>query len=271
MTASNLSSTPGAQPMTVYRYEKGGFTQALDNVALEVPVAIVYNGISHAVMMTTPTLLEEYAIGFSLAEGIISSLDEVYQIEVRDACQGQEVHLEIASEAFWKLKDRRRSMTGRTGCGLCGTESLSGAIRPIQPLPKTQRFAMAHLDTVLGYLKKVEQIGQATGCTHAAAWVNPDGQLMGGAEDVGRHVALDKLLGMRARQGWRDGVAIVSSRASYEMVQKAAMCGVEILFAVSAPTQLAVEVAQASGLTLVAFCRPGRANIYSYPERIIEF
>jgi len=112
-------------------------------------------------------------------------------------------------------------------------------------------------------------LGGITGCTHAAVWVRPDGSFAGGAEDVGRHVALDKLLGLRARRGWRDGALVISSRASYEMVQKAAMCGVEIIFAVSAPTALAVELARECGITLAAFCRRSRANVYSHPERLI--
>ena len=116
---------------------------------------------------------------------------------------------------------------------------------------------------------KVERLGGITGCTHAAVWVRPDGSFAGGAEDVGRHVALDKLLGLRARRGWRDGALVISSRASYEMVQKAAMCGVEIIFAVSAPTALAVELARECGITLAAFCRRSRANVYSHPERLI--
>lgn len=240
-----------------------------DWIAEEIPVSLVYNGISHAVMMTTPTMLKEFAVGFSLAEGIVKSTDEIYGIEVEDACRGKAVSLEIASEAFWGLKERRRSMTGRTGCGICGVESLEGAVRRVPRVGSSQSFDMTHYAAALNYLNDAEKLGRLTGCTHAAVWVNPDGTLAGGAEDVGRHVALDKLLGLRALSGWRDGVLVISSRASYEMVQKAAMCGVEILFAVSAPTALAVEVAKEAGMTLAAFCRRGRANIYAHPERLI--
>ena len=221
-------------------------------------------------MMTTPFDLEAFAVGFTLAEGICRSVDDIFDIEIRDACRGKEAAVTIASEAFWRLKDRRRAMTGRTGCGLCGTERLESAIRPAPTLPVTQTFDLRHYEQGLGYLEDVEALGELTGCTHAAVWVNPDGTLAGGVEDVGRHVALDKLLGLRAMNGWRDGALFVSSRASYEMVQKAATCGVEILFAVSAPTALAVDLARRSGLTLSAFCRPGRGTVYTYPERLVR-
>lgn len=245
---------------------------SLDWVAEEVPVALVYNGISHAVMMASPSMLEEFALGFSLAEGIIPDASHLYACELREGCRGGvEVDLTISSECFWKLKDRRRSMTGRTGCGICGVESLKEAVRETRLVPHEQTFPMAAYADALGYLERVERLGGITGCTHAAVWVHPDGSFAGGAEDVGRHVALDKLLGLRARRGWKDGALVISSRASYEMVQKAAMCGIEIIFAVSAPTALAVELARDCGITLAAFCRRSRANVYSHPERLLGF
>ena len=154
---------------------------------------------------------------------------------------------------------------------MCGVEQLNDIGKPVSPLPFTQTFNLAHLDPALEHLNDVQPIGQLSGCTHAAAWVLPSGEIAGGHEDVGRHVALDKLLGRRARESevWQQGAALVSSRASYEMVQKSAMCGVEILFAVSAATTLAVEVAERCNLTLVGFCKPGRATIYTHPQRLI--
>lgn len=241
-----------------------------DYVIDEVPAALVYNGISHSVMMVTPLHLEDFAIGFSLAEGIVSDLSDIYDIEVREACAGgYEVLLTVSSESFWKLKDHRRTMAGRTGCGICGTESLAGVVRPIVPLQFTQTFDLKHYGNGLTGIARTEQLRELTGGTHAAVWVRNDGTVAFGREDVGRHVALDKLLGCRARAKEKDGVLFVSSRASFEMVQKAVACGVEILFAVSAPTALAVEVAQRSNLTLAAFCRKGRANIYTHPQRLI--
>ncbi|MEY7959623.1 formate dehydrogenase accessory sulfurtransferase FdhD [Enterobacter hormaechei] len=242
-----------------------------DFLAEEVPVALVYNGISHVVMMASPKDLELFAIGFSLSEGIIAHPQEIYGMDVVPACNGLEVQIELSSRRFMGLKERRRALAGRTGCGVCGVEQLNDIGKPIIPLPFTQTFNLAHLDRALEHLNDVQPIGQLSGCTHAAAWVLPSGSIAGGHEDVGRHVALDKLLGRRARENnvWMQGAALVSSRASYEMVQKSAMCGVEILFAVSAATTLAVEVAERCNLTLVGFCKPGRATIYTHPQRLI--
>lgn len=241
-----------------------------DFVIEEVPVALVYNGISHTVMMASPLQLEDFALGFSLAEGIVRDKSEVYDIEVRSSCgNGYEVLATISAEAFWKLKDHRRTMAGRTGCGICGTEKLEGVLRPLKPLSFTQTFDLKHYAAGLKGLARAEVMRELTGGTHSAVWVRHDGTIAFGREDVGRHVALDKLLGCRARMGELDGAAFVSSRASYEMVQKAAACGVEILFAVSAPTALAVDTAQRCNLTLAAFCREGRANIYTHPQRLL--
>jgi len=242
-----------------------------DFLAEEVPVALVYNGISHVVMMASPKDLELFAIGFSLSEGIIAHPQEIYGMDVVQACNGLEVQIELSSRRFMGLKERRRALAGRTGCGVCGVEQLNDIGKPVAPLPFTQTFNLGNLDKALEHLNDVQPIGQLSGCTHAAAWVLPSGEIVGGHEDVGRHVALDKLLGRRAREDavWQQGAALVSSRASYEMVQKAAMCGVEILFAVSAATTLAVEVAERCNLTLVGFGKPGRATIYTHPQRLI--
>ena len=242
-----------------------------DFLAEEVPVALVYNGISHVVMMASPKDLELFAIGFSLSEGIIEHPQDIYGMDVVQACNGLEVQIELSSRRFMGLKERRRALAGRNGCGVCGVEQLNDIGKPVSPLPFTQTFNLAHLDPALEHLNDVQPIGQLSGCTHAAAWVLPSGEIAGGHEDVGRHVALDKLLGRRARESevWQQGAALVSSRASYEMVQKSAMCGVEILFAVSAATTLAVEVAERCNLTLVGFCKPGRATIYTHPQRLI--
>lgn len=242
-----------------------------DEVAEEVPVALVYNGISHVVMMASPKDLEHFAIGFSLSEGIIESPREIFGMEVVPSCNGIEVQIELSSRRFMGLKARRRALAGRTGCGVCGVEQLNDIGKPVPSLAFTQTFHLANLDRALQHLHDFQPVGQLTGCTHAAAWMMPSGELAGGHEDVGRHVALDKLLGRRAVEGerWVPGAALVSSRASYEMVQKSAMCGVEILFAVSAATTLAIEVAERCNLTLVGFCKPGRATIYTHPQRLI--
>ena len=266
----NVTTVTGSRQLTLWKREDLQHPQP-DEVAEEVPVALVYNGISHVVMMASPTDLEHFALGFSLSEGIIESPQDIFGMDVVPSCNGLEVQVELSSRRFMGLKERRRALAGRTGCGVCGVEQLNDIGKPVQPLPFTQTFDLADLDRALTHLNDFQPVGQRTGCTHAAAWVQPSGILAGGHEDVGRHVALDKLLGRRAIEGesWQQGAVLVSSRASYEMVQKSAMCGVEILFAVSAATTLAVEVAERCNLTLVGFCKPGRATIYTHPQRLI--
>ncbi|EOI2496527.1 formate dehydrogenase accessory sulfurtransferase FdhD [Enterobacter bugandensis] len=275
MSKQNRATHPSPLPAGVVErvvHRPPHITHAMpDFLAEEVPVALVYNGISHVVMMASPKDLELFAIGFSLSEGIIDHPQEIYGMDVVKACNGLEVQIELSSRRFMGLKERRRALAGRTGCGVCGVEQLNDIGKPVTALPFTQTFNLANLDKALEHLNDVQPIGQLSGCTHAAAWVLPSGDIIGGHEDVGRHVALDKLLGRRARESdvWQQGAALVSSRASYEMVQKAAMCGVEILFAVSAATTLAVEVAERCNLTLVGFCKPGRATIYTHSQRLI--
>ncbi|MBJ8872853.1 formate dehydrogenase accessory sulfurtransferase FdhD [Citrobacter braakii] len=266
----NVTSPTGSRQLTLWKREDLQHPQP-DEVAEEVPVALVFNGISHVVMMASPKDLEHFAIGFSLSEGIIESPQDIYAMDVVPSCNGLEVQVELSSRRFMGLKERRRALAGRTGCGVCGVEQLNDIGKPVQPLPFTQTFDLGHLDNALRHLPDFQPVGLLTGCTHAAAWVQPSGHLAGGHEDVGRHVALDKLLGRRAIEGevWQQGAVLVSSRASYEMVQKSAMCGVEILFAVSAATTLAVEVAERCNLTLVGFCKPGRATVYTHPQRLI--
>lgn len=265
----NVTNITGVRQIELWRRDDLQHPR-LDEVAEEVPVALVYNGISHVVMMASPKDLEYFAIGFSLSEGIIESPRDIFGMDVVPSCNGLEVQIELSSRRFMGLKERRRALAGRTGCGVCGVEQLNDIGKPVQPLPFTQTFDLNKLDDALRHLNDFQPVGQLTGCTHAAAWMLPSGELVGGHEDVGRHVALDKLLGRRSQEGesWQQGAVLVSSRASYEMVQKSAMCGVEILFAVSAATTLAVEVAERCNLTLVGFCKPGRATVYTHPQRL---
>lgn len=264
----NVIEIVGLQKTQVWQRSDLAQSQA-DWLAEEVPVALVYNGISHVVMMATPKDLEAFALGFSLSEGIIDAPNEIFGLDVVPNCNGIEVQIELSSRRFMALKEQRRALAGRTGCGVCGVEQLDQIGKPVTPLPFTQTFELANLDRALGQLKDFQPVGQRTGCTHAAAWIQPNGELAGGSEDVGRHVALDKLLGYRSQTHWNQGAVLVSSRASYEMVQKSAMCGVEIVFAVSAATRLAVDVAERCNLTLVGFSKPGRATIYTHPQRLI--
>ncbi|MCG8474992.1 MAG: formate dehydrogenase accessory sulfurtransferase FdhD, partial [Cytophagales bacterium] len=241
-----------------------------DTLANEVPVALVYNGISHTVMMCTPQHLEDFALGFSLAEGIITRPNEIYGIDIATACNGIEVRMELSSRRDQELKEHRRTLAGRTGCGICGSENLHQVIRDVSRLPNTQQFQLTTVDRILKQtLRDNQELGRLTGATHAALWLNSSGDILAIREDIGRHVALDKLLGLRAREGWKDGVVLVTSRASFEMVQKAATAGVEILLAVSAATTMAVELAERYNLSLAGFCRPGRASVYTGIERFL--
>ena len=262
-----VNAVTGAR--TIALWQRQDLDRSKDDwLAEEVPVALVYNGISHVVMMASPKDLELFALGFSLSEGIIESPSDIYGIDVSQVCNGLEVQIELSSRRFMGLKERRRSLAGRTGCGVCGVEQLNDIGRPISPLPFTQTFDLNNLDAALNQMRDYQPVGQLTGCTHAALWLNENGTILDGKEDIGRHVALDKLLGARGREAWQNGAVLVSSRASYEMVQKSAQCGVEILFAVSAATTLAVEVASRCNLTLVGFSKPGRATVYTHPQRL---
>jgi len=240
-----------------------------DVLACEVPVALVYNGLAHVVMMATPQQLEDFARGFTLAEGIARQCSDIYDIELREAGEGIEAHVELAAACFAALKERRRQLAGRTGCGLCGVEQLAEVFRPLAVLPDTLRLAWPALTQAIQALPAQQVLSQQTGCAHAAAWLSLDGSLLQVCEDVGRHVALDKLIGRRAVSDWGPGAALVTSRASYEMVQKAAAAGIEILVAVAAPTALAVQMAEQYGLTLLGFARPGRVNVYTHPRRLL--
>jgi FdhD protein len=238
-----------------------------DDIAVEVPVALVYNYISHAVMMATPNDLQDFALGFSLTEGIIADADEVNHIHVQSGKNGITVRLQISDERFEALRERRRNMVGRTGCGLCGVESLKQAIRSIEPVQSVAVSDEA-IQKALSEVNQHQPLQQATGATHAAAWCDLDGNILLVREDVGRHNALDKLIGAFTKTDYAvdDGFALVTSRASYEMVQKSASAGFGCLVAVSAPTSLAVEQAQEVGMKLVGFARDGRHIVYHDPD-----
>lgn len=239
-------------------------------VAEEVPVALEYNGVSHAVMLATPADLEDFALGFSLTEGIVQAASQVYDTESRVSAQGITVALTVATACFAGLKQRRRSMAGRTGCGLCGTESLDHAVRQPAAVPPAQAIDAACVARALVEMRARQALLNRTGATHAAAWCDATGQVVAVREDVGRHNALDKLVGAMARQApGAQGFITVTSRASYEMVQKAAAAGAHVLAAVSGVTALAIDVAQASGVALAGFARGDDLSVYSHPHHIV--
>lgn len=268
--ADGEHSWPATRQATVLRVAGDQAQTDVDEVIEEVPVALVFNGISHAVLLATPSDLDDLALGFSLSEGILASRGELYDCEQHPHPRGIELRLEIATQRFMALKERRRNLAGRTGCGLCGLESLDALARPLAPVPAGQPISAAAIGHGLAELPTWQRLRHTTGAVHAAAWIDRDGHIRALREDVGRHNALDKLLGHLARQeqAVEDGFVLVSSRASYEMVQKVAALGIRSLVAVSAPTALAIRLATDTGVTLTGFARDQRLVVYSHPEGI---
>ncbi|AHG77281.1 Protein FdhD [Mannheimia varigena USDA-ARS-USMARC-1312] len=242
-----------------------------DNLISEVPVALVYNGISHTVMMTTPSDLDDFALGFSLAEGILNSPQELYGLDVIEQENGVEIQLEISTRQFVALKDKRRSMAGRTGCGICGVEQLEQVNQSCKIVKRNNRLQGLNpliLESCLEQLENAQILSKETGASHAAAFFSMQGELLAIREDVGRHVALDKLIGWYAKASYPNGFVFVTSRASFEMVQKCLAVGIEMLCAISATTEMAVKMARDNQFTLLAFTRKGKSTIYSGEERL---
>jgi FdhD protein len=252
--------------------EEDSVTEGTASVAEEVPVALIYNRRPHVVMMATPADYEDFAVGFSLSEEIVASPDDVRECMVMPYAQGVEIHLTIPDDAADRLAGRGRELIGRTGCGLCGVQTVDDALRPSRTVTANWTLAPEALWRAEAALSGQQTINQATGAVHAAAWATPDGELRVVREDVGRHNALDKVTGALARAGTdpSTGFIVMTSRASYELVQKVAVAGVPILATVSRPTGLAVRLAEAAGLTLVALLRGHSANVYATPGRILS-
>ena len=250
-----------------------GVSQSVDDQLIEeVAVALVYNGISHVVMMATPDHLKDFALGFSLTEGIIDNPKQLYDLSTRSLDDGIEVAMTISNERFALLKAARRNMTGRTGCGLCGAESLEQAIRQPTPVSAQQTYSHSAIETAVTQLDSQQPLQAITGAVHGAALCDIDGNIELLREDVGRHNALDKLYGAVCKQvdpATSEHFVLISSRASYELVLKAAVMGVGMLVAVSAPTSLAVRLAEQVNITLVGFARSGRHMVYTHPQRIV--
>lgn len=241
-----------------------------DLLAEEIPVAVHYDGVAFAVMMATPSDLEDFAYGFSLTEGRAHPRD-IVAIEIRPVLEGILLDIKTRHPAPIGADGGGRNLPGRSGCGICGSRLLEEVVKHPAPVARGITINATSLDTALQSLEHRQPLNAATGATHAAAWARSDGALMLVREDVGRHNALDKLIGAMLRAGVESdrGFALVTSRASYEMVTKAAIAGMPMLAAISAPTALAVHLAQDCDLTLAGFVRPGRHVIYSHPWRLI--
>ncbi len=244
-----------------------------DFVAVEAPVVLVYNGKPHVVMLVTPLDLEDFALGFSLTEGILRHPSEMLSCRVLQRAKGIEVRLRIPDQRAACMLDKGRNMTGRTGCGLCGSTTLEQAIRQPPPVGSGPTVDAGDMMSALNEMRHQQTLNQLTGSVHAAAWLIPGQGIVMVREDVGRHNALDKLIGAMTRTGraFDEGCLLVTSRASYEMVQKAASVGVTVMAAISAPTALAIELAQDCGLTLVGFARNDNHVIYTHPHRIQHY
>jgi formate dehydrogenase accessory protein FdhD len=270
---AGLRDTPWTTsvPGQITRITDKGLLEQEEELVEEVPVALVYNGISHAVMLATPNDIADFALGFSLTEGILQSPSELYDVDVVELTNGIEARLDIATERFVTLKDRRRNLTGRTGCGLCGVESLDAAVRNPAPVDDGLRVTPDAIHKALDNLSELQLVHKKTGAAHAAAFALADGTVLYAREDVGRHNALDKLLGALAKNKVdpKSGFVVVTSRASYEMVQKTASQGIALLAAVSAPTAYARRLAEESNVTLIGMTRGNRMTVYAHKERIV--
>ncbi|MBS0043509.1 formate dehydrogenase accessory sulfurtransferase FdhD [Shewanella sp. M16] len=250
--------------------EHGHASELTDYLANEVRVALVYNGIAHTVMLASPQDLEAFAIGFTLSERIVSHINDIKGVELEFTSEGVLIQVEINQRCFMELKQQRRNMAGRTGCGLCGVAQLEEAVKPVMRVDSNARFDIEHLQVALGQIQDNQQHFKLTGATHAAMGLNHQGQIIAAYEDIGRHIALDKLIGAFSAQNVERPVAVLlTSRASFEMVQKAASANIQILFAMSAVTSLALELAEKSNITLIGFCRNGRATLYTHGYRLL--
>jgi FdhD protein len=267
-----LGYAPAATDVTGVRIDAGRSARVTEALAEETPVTLVYNLAPHAVMMATPADLEDFAIGFSLTEGMVRDASDIVGVSVVRYGRGIELQLEVPAEVAAAAGTRSRRLSGRTGCGICGTASVEEVLRD---LPTVQSDAGVDPEAVTCAMRELAErqpLNVVTGAVHAAGWARLDGALTHVREDVGRHNALDKLVGAVVRTGApaHEGFVVMTSRGSFELVQKAAILGVPLLATVSAPTALAVRVAHAVGLTLVGFARDERLTVYTHPGRVLR-
>lgn len=252
-------------------WRDGEAVAGLREIPEETAVALVHDASTTAVMMATPADLEDFVIGFSLTEAIVADVDQIRSVEVVETPLGIEARAWLAAPASAALTSGRRRLLGPTGCGLCGVDSLAEALKPPRRVAEGFRLRAQEIFQALESVSGAQALGAATRAVHAAAWWTPQDGLVAIREDVGRHNALDKVVGALARTGIAvsDGAVVLTSRVSVEMVQKAAALGAQVLIAVSAPTALAVRTAEAAGLTLVAVARKDGFEVFTGAERIV--
>jgi formate dehydrogenase accessory protein FdhD len=264
----NTPADNALQHIHAWRIQGAEREQFDDQVIAETAIALVYNGSAHAVMMATPLDLEDFALGFSLSEGIVASPTQWRLVEVRSEACGINIEMHIPQARFDALQLRQRHLVGNSACGLCGSESLQAAVRPLAPLHSDgAAFSTDRIYEALRQLAQAQPLNQASGGVHAAGFAHGEGLLV--REDVGRHNALDKIIGARARAALGAGFVVISSRASYELIHKTASAGIPLLATLSAPSSAAIELAEQCGLTLIAFARGERMNLYTHHERLI--
>ncbi|VWC41740.1 formate dehydrogenase accessory protein FdhD [Burkholderia arboris] len=259
-SCTRLDDPTGSTACHVTRHRAGDVRDTIDRVVEETPVALVFNGISHTVMMATPIDLDTFGLGFALSEGIVERASDVFDIESECRPGSAEVRLTVSQQAFMALKAHRRALAGRTGCGVCGIESIAQLDLHPPRIAAAGAAAGIGADAIARAARALparQTLMRETGGIHAAAWCDRDGAVLDVFEDVGRHNALDKLIGHLARRRADPGAgfAFLSSRASYELVRKAARVGIPMIATISAPTSLAIDVAREAGVRLLGFCR----------------
>lgn len=260
----------GSRPIAARRHD-GDFARPVDEwIAVEMPIALMFAGRSFAVMLATPADLEDFARGFAVTEGVVESIDEIGAIELRREARGIEVRIEVPESRALALDARRRSLAGRSGCGLCGVDRFSEALRPVARVATETRIAPAALRRAIADFSGHQTLNHAVGAVHAAAFCDLDGEILVVREDVGRHNALDKTIGAVLAGGLDTtrGFVLMSSRCSYELVHKTAAAGIALVAAVSAPTSLAVELAEKANVGLVGFAREQRFTLYASASRV---
>lgn len=264
---------PTSRSVSEVESRSGALRRSARTVAEEVPVAFSFGGSTHAVMMASPGDIEDFAYGFCLTEGIVGRIDQILAVEIVEAGEGYDVQVELVDDSADVLRSRRRLMAGPVGCGLCGIESIEQAVRPVQRLPDLDlTLTPQEIAAAVRMLGDAQVLNRETRAVHGAGFYLPGRGLTAIREDVGRHNALDKLVGAlsRAGQAGAAGAVVVTSRLSIEMVQKAAMLGSPVLIAISAPTALAIRTADAANITLVGVARGDDFEIFTRPERIVE-
>jgi FdhD protein len=269
MTAPSLIR-PAYIRLPRMQHRSGGEIAGTRAIAEEVPVAFSYRGCSYAVMMATPSDLEDFAIGFSLTEGLARTIDEIDGVTARPQDEGIVLDIDLAASAMDRFWSRRRLLAGPSGCGLCGVESIAQALRPVTAVTGTRGFSAAAIAEAIAALPAHQAINRETRAVHAAGLWQPGRGIVALREDVGRHNALDKLIGALARCGLSpiDSILLLTSRISVELVQKACAAGATMIVAVSAPTALAIRIADAAGLTLVGVAREDGFEVFTHPARI---